>query len=78
MTKQQHSTSADCRGEAETSARINQAVALALDCGGYDGAHHKMWTLDQVIRVLTGPDYARRVAAFEAATGCQWDTGIAP
>jgi hypothetical protein len=62
--------------------RINAAVYLILEVGGIDGAHHKQWTLDQVLRVLTGDGYASAIAEYEqGADGpktYEWDTGIAP
>lgn len=33
--------------------RIKQALEIAQD-GGFDGAHHKMWVIDQMVRALTG------------------------
>lgn len=32
---------------------INKAIELALNYGGIDGDHHKMWVIDQILRVLT-------------------------
>jgi hypothetical protein len=34
--------------------RIAAALKVAVEYGDYDGDHHKMWTIDQMIRVLTG------------------------
>jgi hypothetical protein len=34
--------------------RIKKALAIAVQFGGIDGAHHKDWTIDQVVRALTG------------------------
>jgi len=37
--------------------RIAKALDLANSYGGIDGAHHKMWVIDQMVRALTGvPD----------------------
>lgn len=33
--------------------RIKAALDLITETGGFDGSHHKMWTLDQVVRILT-------------------------
>lgn len=33
--------------------RIAKALEYAKD-GGFDGAHHKMWVIDQLVRALTG------------------------
>ena len=33
---------------------VAKALEIASDCGGIDGAHHKMWVIDQMVRALTG------------------------
>lgn len=38
----------------ELHARAEAALEVAVKFGGIDGAHHKMWVLDQVIRYLCG------------------------
>lgn len=60
----------------------SEALAIIEQYGMTDGAHHKQWVLDQVLRALLGPAlYARWVADYNAATageGDPWDPGIAP
>lgn len=62
--------------------RINKAIDLAFQYGGIDGGHHKMWVIDQMLRVLARGDYEILVA--EACDGkdgpdtYEWDVGIAP
>ena len=34
--------------------RIEKAIGLAVRHGGTDGAHHKAWVIDQMVRALTG------------------------
>lgn len=34
--------------------RIEKALEVANRYGGIDGGHHKMWVIDQMVRVLTG------------------------
>jgi hypothetical protein len=34
--------------------RIAKALEIARDTGCIDGGHHKMWTIDQMVRALTG------------------------
>lgn len=34
--------------------RIHAAIDIAVRYGGNDGSHHKMWVIDQMVRVLTG------------------------
>ena len=62
--------------------RIDEAIEVAVQYGGIDGAHHKTWVIDQMVRALAGDDYDRIVA--EACDGedgpdtYEWDEGIAP
>jgi hypothetical protein len=63
--------------------RIAAALAVIHQYGGTDGAHHKQWVLDQVVRELTGPDYAEWIHRFEWPEHHDealnaWDEGIAP
>lgn len=58
-------------------------VAEALEsamCGmSTDGAHHKQWYLDQIVRALTREMYESCVQDFEQKFGRgSWDAGIAP
>jgi hypothetical protein len=55
--------------------RISDAVEIAEEYGRIDGAHHKMWVIDQMVRVLLGERYAEW---FEADGGEWWDQGVAP
>jgi len=34
--------------------RIEKALDFAIQYGGIDGDHHKMWVIDQMVRALTG------------------------
>jgi hypothetical protein len=58
------------------------AIALAVQHGGHDGAHHKDWVIDQMVRLLAGDQYERIVR--EAKDGedgpdtYSWNEGIAP
>jgi hypothetical protein len=62
--------------------KIEKALDLILQYGGIDGAHHKMWVIDQVARVLTGDGYEQWVAAAkDGEDGPEtygWDEGIPP
>jgi hypothetical protein len=65
----------------EKDARISEAVDLISTYGMFDGAHHKQWVLDQVVRALLGdPGYEEWVTAFNDPDEnyCDWDTGVAP
>lgn len=64
------------------SERINEAIELAVRYGGFDGAHHKDWVIDQMVRILAGERYEQIVR--EACDGedgpdtYSWETGVAP
>jgi hypothetical protein len=62
--------------------RVQLAVDLIARYGQIDGAHHKTWVLDQVVRVLTGDRYEQVIADYCAGEyGPEtygWDEGIAP
>lgn len=62
--------------------RIEQALELIANYGGIDGEHHKMWVLDQVVRILTGQEYDKWVELFQDGEDgpetYEWDKGIAP
>lgn len=36
------------------NVRIRTALEYAIKYGGIDGAHHKDWVIDQMVRALTG------------------------
>lgn len=50
--------------------------------GGIDGEHHKTWVIDQMVRALTGTDYANWVqeskVGEDGPNTYTWDEGIAP
>lgn len=56
--------------------RIDVALDLISDYGEIDGAHHKQWVLDQVVRALCEDSDA--YSAWVVARGGTWDKGIAP
>lgn len=62
--------------------RIEAALNLAVRYGGNDGAHHKTWVIDQMVRVLAGERYEQIVRdAKDGEDGPEtylWDEGIAP
>ena len=55
------------------AAKIYKATHIAGFYGPADGAHHKMWVIDQMVRELLGEGYT----AFREHYP-QWDQGIAP
>lgn len=62
--------------------RCVEAIKIALEFGSIDGGHHKMWTIDQIVRTLSADNYDALIENFcEGADGpetYEWDTGIAP
>lgn len=62
--------------------RTARALEVIRSYGGIDGAHHKQWVIDQVVRALTGDGYEAWVKAQRAGDDgpdtYEWDEGIAP
>lgn len=65
--------------------RITAAIMVACKYAGIDGAHHKQWVIDQMLRKLMGPEeYAEFVRdrtlgpLGEPGHYEPWDEGIAP
>ena len=62
--------------------RSGEAIQLAVKYGGIDGAHHKAWVIDQMVRILAGDRYEAIVAAARSGEDGPdtygWDEGIAP
>jgi len=63
-------------------SKITTALDIALRYGGTDGAHHKTWIIDQIVRALTGDGYVEWIKrAKDGEDGPNtygWDEGIAP
>jgi hypothetical protein len=59
---------------------VNAAIAVAARYAGIDGAHHKQWVIDQMLRSLMGTDeYASWRLDRDAEKDYeQWDEGVAP
>ena len=49
--------------------RIEKALEFAWCYGQIDGSHHKLWVIDQMVRVLPGEEYEEWVEAYEAPDG---------
>lgn len=62
----------------ENGTVVERAAALALQYGQIDGAHHKTWTIDQMLRILVGDRYNELVTAYTEDGAYEWDTGICP
>lgn len=65
-----------------TRASVLDALYIVYQYSQIDGAHHKAWCLDQVVRALTGSAYEDFVAwTKDGEDGPEtygWDEGIAP
>jgi hypothetical protein len=59
---------------AELGKRIREAVETSK-LGAYDGAHHKDWVIQQMVKTLNGWD-ERTLKAWLWRQG--WEEGIAP
>ena len=68
----------------EKEERIQRALNIAWRYAQIDGSHHKMWAIDQMVRVLCGNEkkYVDWVKAYETPITeddyYTWDIGIAP
>ena len=73
---------AEMAGDKSLEGRVQEALRLAVEFGGYDGSHHKQWVIDQMVRALTGDQYEEWVERFndgdEGPDTYLWEEGIAP
>ena len=67
---------------SDADERCTKAIEFAVQDRGIDGAHHKDWCIDQIVRILAGPDYDKIVKDACLGEGgpetYSWDCGIAP
>lgn len=57
---------------------IDKVRNIAYEYGQIDGAHHKTWVIDQIIRELLGTEYDNFIKEYEEDGEYTWDIGIAP
>ena len=61
---------------------MEKALELIFEYGQIDGAHHKAWVIDQVVRILCGKEYEKEIADYkngeDGADTYEWNIGIAP
>jgi len=62
----------------ELEKKIEDALEMALDTMLTAGDHHRVWGLDQIVRILAGDRYDQVVKDLNKETGHEWDTGIEP
>src|SRR5690349_21109902 len=48
----------------EEGSKIAAALGVAAQYSQIDGGHHKAWVIDQMVRALTGDDYAEWVRIY--------------
>jgi len=67
--------------------KLKEIEDIIIEYGQIDGAHHKTWVLDQVMRVAKGDKYKEFIKWYEYTdyngNECvekeySWDTGTAP
>lgn len=57
---------------------IDKVINIAYEYGQIDGAHHKTWVIDQMIRELLRTEYDKFIKEYEEDGEYTWDIGIAP
>ena len=71
----------------DTNEKINKALEIAWKFSQIDGAHHKAWAIDQMVRALCGDEetYKRWISEYTVPfmicgelDHYNWDEGIAP
>lgn len=66
----------------DNKKRVEKALEIAVRYGGTDGAHHKDWVIDQMIRILADDGYEKLVAEScdgeDGPNTYSWECGIAP
>lgn len=65
----------------EDETKVQKILDVITQYGGIDGAHHKQWVLDQIVR-FAAPNYEEWVKYYEDGEDgpktYEWDVGIAP
>ena len=66
----------------ELEEERQKVLDLIFEYGQIDGGHHKMWVIDQIVRILTKDKYNEWIKnyVYDEETGdtYSWDKGIAP
>ena len=61
--------------------RIKEALEIAFNYGQIDGSYHRLWVIDQMVKVLCQDEYAKFISDYETdedGEEYEWDNGIAP
>lgn len=68
--------------EKDLRKRIRDALEIAFTYSQIDGSHHKEWSIDQMVRCLTGSDYDDFVRTYkdgeDGPETYAWSVGIPP
>jgi len=69
-------------GKMNDKQKIKTALEFISQYGGIDGAHHKAWLIDQVVRTLTCEQYTKWIKEYcfgdDGDNTYEWDEGIPP
>lgn len=57
---------------------LKEVKYLCVNYGTTDGAHHKMWVIDQTLRLVDGSEYENTIKNLLEEYDIEWDEGIAP
>ncbi|HUU88938.1 MAG TPA: hypothetical protein VMX17_14480 [Candidatus Glassbacteria bacterium] len=69
----------NCLVKLTKKERIKNAVTIATRYGMIDGAHHKQWVIDQMLRTLLEDKYEKVIKELNSDNDYDpWDEGIAP
>jgi hypothetical protein len=68
----------------DANMKLKEILQLCQSIGQVDGAHHKAWVIDQVVRQVTGDEYELWLVWYRGQMDedgdfeYNWDEGIAP
>jgi hypothetical protein len=61
----------------ELRGRVKRALEVAWHAGQMEGAHHKMWVIDQMVHHLLDVGYDAYIEQYNQE-GFRWDKGTPP
>jgi len=70
------------RAVSSDKQKLDVIENLITSYGQIDGDHHKLWVINEIIKVITGDEYQQWVNVYcdgeDGPNTYGWDTGIAP
>ncbi len=70
------------KNNMKNEQKIDEAVKIAINYGSYDGGHHKMWVIDQMLRILAGDNYKAIIEEIcdgeDGPNTYSWNCGVPP